>query len=126
MATRKYTFRLTAREVAEHMGFQQSSVAVKYDGDDVTITTATTLSTAQKAKLDDLVQNWSRGHPKSPKGTEDSPNVISVALKRAQGKVNTELESFLERAIDVMERIQQQLAKINEDENLKPGERYYE
>ncbi len=31
----------------------------------------------------------------------------------------------LERIADTMERVQQQLAKINEGENLEPGERYY-
>ena len=43
-----------------------------------------------------------------------------------EADVFAKILGVLERIADAQERIQQQLAKINEDENLVPGDRHYE
>jgi len=51
-------------------------------------------------------------------------------LTQSRGWVISDVEirdsSSQERLLDVLERIQQQLGKVNEDQNLNPGERHYE
>lgn len=57
---------------------------------------------------------------------------MSIRIIRQDDTVLIEIRNLLRdmksdqlRAVDSSERIQQQLAKINEDENLLAGERYY-
>lgn len=37
-----------------------------------------------------------------------------------------DLKSQVGEALEILERVQQQLAKMNEDDNLAPGDRHYE
>ncbi len=49
--------------------------------------------------------------------SSSSNGVLNKILQELKLKAGLDSDSY--------ERIQQQLAKINEDENLKPGERHY-
>ena len=49
----------------------------------------------------------------------------STSNARLLKDIVDQLRRDAERADDTQERIQQQLAKINEDENLKPEQRHF-
>lgn len=55
----------------------------------------------------------------------------SITATTKEGRAERSLAEILQvlklsENPDTLERIQQQLAKMNEDENLEPGERHYE
>lgn len=59
-----------------------------------------------------------------PIGEDGEPDAFVVdkeGLKVSSPYLRIQLE-----ILDVLERIQQQLAKQNEDENLEPGKRHYD